>query len=365
MDQPARHGVTLLELLIVIAIVSLLLLLLLPAVNAARELGRRTQCINNQRNLVVAMIDYQSAQGTFPTAAPLCDARSYNSLSRGAGVSCMGPNWANQIFGHIEEDQLYEKLVACIRHYWHAADDCSKAAGHVGRTTPSFMICPSAAVARKTHSSSHTQFQQLAKGNYVACLGSEHYRTAIEGTRLATHDDDDRFQVGILSVRPIPEFQRLTELTLKKSIPGDWRLGHGIGVASNKIKDGTSHTVVMSELLAWDGLPENGSYESPDIRGVWTSVSMGASTYTHKYGPNSPMADRVNGCDPSIPRNERMFCEQAAAQGLDAAETWASARSAHQGGVVATKADGSVHFYTDDIHLPIWQALATRAGGDR
>jgi hypothetical protein len=77
------------------------------------------------------------------------------------------------------------------------------------------------------------------------------------------------------------------------------------------------------------------------------------------------MPDRVNGCDPDIPRESRMFCEQAATMGLDSAETWASARSAHRGGVVAAKADGSVHFYADDIHLPIWQALSTRAGGDR
>jgi prepilin-type N-terminal cleavage/methylation domain-containing protein len=360
-----RSGVTLLELLVVIAIVALLLLLLLPAVNAVRELGRRTQCINNQRNLAVAVINYQSAHGVFPAAVPLCDARTYNSLGRDAGVSCMGPNWASQIFGQIEEDRLYDQLVLCVREHWHAADDCVEADGNIGRVTPGYMMCPSAGEARKLHRSPRTQLDQISKGNYATCLGSEHYRTAIEDSRLATRDKDDRFQVGVMSLRLIPEYQRLTEQTLNKAIPGDWRLGHGIGMSTAKIKDGTSHTVILSELLSWDGLAADLSAYSSDIRGVWTSGSMGASTYTHKYGPNSPMPDRINGCDTQIPRASRMFCEQTAAMGLDSAETWASARSAHRGGVVAACADGSVHFYTDDIHPPVWQALATRAGGER
>ena len=135
----------------------------------------------------------------------------------------------------------------------------------------------------------------------------------------------------------------------------------GQGIPTLKIKDGTSKTIVISEVLAWDGTRE-GAKVSEDIRGVWSSASMGASTYTHKFGPNSTMPDRVNACDRSIPRDHPLYCEQTVASGPDSAETWASARSAHRNGVVASMADGSVRFFADDVHLPLWHALATRAG---
>ena len=290
--------------------------------------------------------------------------RVYNSLGRETGVSCMGPNWAGQILGHIEETHRYEQLVACVRSQWLAADDCAAAGAGVGSTTPTYMICPSAQSVSRPHQASTTQLDGLAKGNYAACLGAEHYRTAIEGDRFAQHDQDDRFQIGVMSMPLIPDFQRLTDLTRRGKIPGDWRLGHGIGTPTSRIKDGTSRTIVVSEVLSADSVTMDDSPYSVDVRGAWTSATMGASTYTHKNGPNSRMPDRVNGCDATIPRESRMFCESAATSGQAAAETWASARSAHRGGVVAAMADGAVRFYEDGIHLPIWHALATRSGGD-
>src|SRR5213080_2617439 len=61
-----RRGFTLIELLVVIAIIAVLIALLLPAVQAAREAARRAQCVNNLKQVGLALHNYESALGTFP-----------------------------------------------------------------------------------------------------------------------------------------------------------------------------------------------------------------------------------------------------------------------------------------------------------
>lgn len=68
-----RSGFTLIELLVVMAIIALLIALLLPAVQQAREAGRRTQCLNNMKNLALAMHNYESSHRCFPPGIVLND----------------------------------------------------------------------------------------------------------------------------------------------------------------------------------------------------------------------------------------------------------------------------------------------------
>ena len=63
-----RRGFTLIELLVVIAIIAVLIALLLPAVQAAREAARRAQCVNNLKQMGLALHNYESANGAFPPA---------------------------------------------------------------------------------------------------------------------------------------------------------------------------------------------------------------------------------------------------------------------------------------------------------
>ena len=107
-------GFTLVELLVVIAIIGILVALLLPAVQAARESARRTQCVNNLKQLGLASLNFESTMGQFPT---------YGLALNGYGAGVAGPNgepnvkskvsienlsWTYQILPYIEETSLHD-----------------------------------------------------------------------------------------------------------------------------------------------------------------------------------------------------------------------------------------------------------------
>src|SRR5262245_3988843 len=86
----SRRGFTLVELLVVIAIIGILVALLLPAVQAAREAARRSQCINNQKQEALAILNFESAKGGLPVGMYEC---------------CWG-TWQIGILPYLEETAL-------------------------------------------------------------------------------------------------------------------------------------------------------------------------------------------------------------------------------------------------------------------
>ena len=98
MSSKKRFGFTLVELLVVIAIIAMLVTLLLPAVQAAREAARRTQCLNNLRQAGLAILNYESARGTLP-AGSYIDAPCCSNLKTFSG-------WTVEILPFMENTQL-------------------------------------------------------------------------------------------------------------------------------------------------------------------------------------------------------------------------------------------------------------------
>jgi prepilin-type N-terminal cleavage/methylation domain-containing protein len=106
-ERTRPRAFTLVELLVVIAIIGVLVALLLPAIQAAREASRRSQCLNNLRQIAIGCHNFQTANGAFPTAGGAVE-QFFNpaELSKPA-YGYEGASWMYQILPFIEQQVLY------------------------------------------------------------------------------------------------------------------------------------------------------------------------------------------------------------------------------------------------------------------
>lgn len=367
----SRQGFTIVELLVVVAIIGLLIALLLPAVQVAREAGRRMQCTNNVKQIGLAVQNFVAANQVFPPGLPDCSPLASQWESGGAQMgdymaTCQGPNWASNILDFLGEDALQEMIRTCMMTNKHACDDCEhEDAGAPIRRTPKAYICPSAESMSILFGSqdpavdglggtiggsgSVAGLENLAKGNYAANFGRDSYvNSAVSAMAGMPGVNYDRTNAGLFEVAPMP----LPPTAASAAQKGEFKMARQWGVKLPDVTDGLSNTLLISEVQIWD------SYR--DVRGVWSCAAPGAASFLTKTGPNSITPDTTIGCEPSIPAGDPMRCVENQNNG----QIWAAARSGHSGGVVVGMGDGSARFVVNGIDLTVWQALSTRCGGE-
>lgn len=332
-------GFTLVELLVVIAIIAILVAILLPAVNAAREASRRSQCLSNIRQLSLAMITFENANQCFPPGVPNCSANQTANLPPEA--NCQGPNGLAQVLGNMEEKKKFDWMVSCTeKELGNVCVECPSKAGYggIGKDTPGPYICPSQGRLEDAFALSKSPMPGLAKGNYAMNFGANYYVNAAADSSL-----NGMFEVVKL------------EQTFS-SAAGRWKLGNNRGVTNQNLTDGTTKTLLLAEIVA--------TRSSNDNRGAWFFNGMGGASFTARRAPN-PLAnepDVIAMCDASVATGADINLTCTSDPGTSNGQLYASARSKHRGGVNVAAADGSTHFINEKIDLPIWQAISTRAG---
>lgn len=381
-----RLAFTLVELLVVIAIIGILVAILLPAVQSAREAARKTQCINNMRQIALAALNFESAVRALPPGGPTCLDIQDQFPESGSpmpswwvsgsqhGAMCYGPNWALQLYSFIEEGALADLANKALQDpveekrgnpmdTWDMQDKSSRVWRPFHDNVSSSMRCPTAGVPVPYNDgdddTSGMGLAHLSRANYAVCFGS--------GTMLHAIPPESKFpSLSQIDQNDYKRFRGMFGMVRCQKYPISRRLGVGLRVA--KIKDGMSNTTMLSEVLSWtktnpQGQPvaESVPQGNDDWRGVWMIPAMGASAFSGFTPPNAEDRDIIPACGTGLTADHPTLpCEENA----NTASTFAAARSAHIGGVHAAMGDASVRFVSDEIKVEVWQALCSRTGGE-
>jgi prepilin-type N-terminal cleavage/methylation domain-containing protein/prepilin-type processing-associated H-X9-DG protein len=372
MNRRGRRGFTLIEVLVVMAIIGVLVALLVPAVQAAREASRRAQCVNNLRQIGLAIHQYHEAQGA------IVSGRIWDGDDWSREQTNQETPWLALLLPDLEQRPLANSFNfdlgsegpaltqggqpgPCGQTEWKGYFSNATVFG----TRLAVLLCPTDQPSTFTFESTYSQGyfgnRPMTRTNYGICWGNLDWEQVDRTSNGRNGPQLVAFLPSAFGSRDSPSFQA--------------------------VGDGLSTTIFMAELVqgkrsfdirgnVWLPLPAANSYVSRlTPNGVRDAYGIG-------IGPGDNILDECGGepCNPeecspcvlSLPR-----CENDRLRNLPCTRVplpppctqqpynaYNGARSRHRGGVNALFGDGAVRFIQDSIQPPIWIALHSIDGGE-
>jgi prepilin-type N-terminal cleavage/methylation domain-containing protein/prepilin-type processing-associated H-X9-DG protein len=322
----ARRGFSLVEMLVVIAIIGILAAILLPAIQASRAVASRASCSNNLRQLAMAAHHHESALGYFPSGTvakeyPAEPTAAWN-FYRWSALAMLSP--------YLENTAAYQALDLSVPLYTSSFNVHANNVQAVKIWVGEF-LCPS--------DEARYLSPDFAPTSYAACAGS--------GADGGTPRETD----GVFFTNSQTRAGRITDGTSQTALFSESTLGNPqktIHDVQTEYK--FSFLAPLTEELCNGAVQWNVS----DPRGfAWVNGEFRCALYNHKLAPNSTTPDCM-GVIITGPVQTRYT-----------PYGWRTARSRHSGGVNVAFADGSLQFVADEVEPGVWVALSTIGDADK
>jgi prepilin-type N-terminal cleavage/methylation domain-containing protein/prepilin-type processing-associated H-X9-DG protein len=342
------RGFTLIELLVVIAIIGVLIALLLPAVQAAREAARRTQCVNNLKQIGLALHNYHDAQGAFPMGSGQCQWGVVNQYTSKQGLSVHA-----SILPQLEQSPVYNAI-----NFSFGIEDGSTGFPWPIQATAAVtqilaFVCPS---------DQYGGDFVPASNNYFASVGTSAYFVNPNSTTWPV--------VGVMA-----------------GLQSTGMFTYGSSYRMADMTDGTSNTVAFCESTV--GNP-NSAQGQVNI-GLVGVAGLGPAQVLNVASVPAAAIAALNGCDAAwVNRTAAVDAQRGknwihgsmaftlfntiatpnsakwtyCSDQTGSTSTFSEADSYHPGGVNTLMADGSVRFIKSTISRTTWWAIGTRNGGE-
>jgi prepilin-type processing-associated H-X9-DG protein len=332
MKPVRRSGATLVEILVVVAILGVLVGLLLPAVQSARATTRRTACANNMRQIALALANHESAQGRYPVGS---ESRAFPAYPRVTAQHCRWSALAH-LSPYYESQELLTGLDRSVPLYIDLrADAIAPQNKPIVKIVVPLFLCPDDRGSAVSPIFGPT--------NYAGCAGS--------GGDGTPYDTDGLFFINSRT-RPKDVSDGLSKtIAFSESLLGD-------SASTNRttVTPANAYRFIMSAPLSEASCAATAVWNFSDPRGFsWANGEYRTTLYNHRYPPNATTMDCMGVL---------MSPAQGSMDRLYAAYGWRAARSRHPGGVNVAMADGAMRFVRDEIDPVVWKAAATRAGGE-
>lgn len=306
-----RRGFTLVEVLVTIAVVAMLMALLLPAVQVSRAAARRTQCLNNLKQLALATITYESTYRMYPA------------------LLTQGLSWHVSILPHLDQMALYKQVDFDL-----AANNYDSVVDQLAKHRLAVLECPA----------DGTSYGGVASTNYLGSMGTSALTEGCDGIFClhVPYFPKANGPVNTASVRDgLSQTSLISEVlhgngTSTSRFRVQWQTPMGYAPAQFQAFRAVCEAIPDDATsLGWLG--NNGA-----LGARWARGSVGYSTYNHSSTPFHPSCTNGGNLPTGI----------------------YSASSFHSHSVNVTFCDGSGRSVAEAIDLTVWNALGSRAGGE-
>ena len=366
---PKRRGFTLIELLVVVLIIGVLIALLLPALAASREASRRGQCLNNLKQIGIALSSYENAHGSYPPGGVnrlIKGAPELNGWTNQDGLGYANSlAWRALILPQLDQAPLYNAINFSVPVNGGAPD---KGAGFtIWRTSLAVFLCPSDSGHEDGFRASGGADGQYPQGGPPIDPTTGTGADEVPVASYVGSFGDNYIMATLVASSPweTPCGVDLPPGQTRIGWPGFWGSTYGCGGEAagrdqggklrgifdrrtgqitrlSEITDGTAATILVSETL---------SAQRADIN-LWdANAATGGTTV-----PMNLQTDRAPCTDGLTWRSLDVGCRFCDAHG--------GFKSEHPGGVNFLFCDGSVRFLKESIARTTYAALGSKAGGE-